>query len=552
MRLGASLAALVVVTAAAAAPAMAEKVKTNQKTKIYAHPGEAGQVLATVKTGQAMTVLSKEGRWLKVRYAGRTGYVPRSKVDLPDDDDAIQRNTRRRPFVDGRGTKRIAGGEGPDDRVGADAVGDGDTGTPSTSKDGGDDVDDGGSKSKGKGSKTVKSTKPKGGGDDGDDGDDAGTKGKGKGKTKGKAKGGGDDGDSGGGDDGDGDSGGGDKPKDGGDSSDGGDGGDTADADTRPRTHVTAKAKVYNDPDKTSDLAFTAEPEQELYIEDKKGKWTEVSLAEGDIGWVQTSKLDLETSGGEGAGITKRTIDLRARVGASFINQGLRTTGSAKLAPPDNYNIGSAAATLAIGADIIYPYGKQYLLGGEMTYDYDAAYPGISFENKTTSISIHQLDLRAVAGYDLHNSKGMVVWGHLGFRYQGYLVANVTNLNDNTALIPSEVFKAPTIGAAITIPRLTPKIGMKANLDLAVIGTSLSQTKNLDDGLAPKEKQVLFGVAGTYRYKPGMDLQATYDLTYGSASFGAVDPTSQRQHMGTSVARTDIFHTIAFGICKTF
>ncbi|HEY1587313.1 MAG TPA: SH3 domain-containing protein, partial [Polyangia bacterium] len=438
--------------------------------------------------------------------------------------DGIQRNTRRRPFVDGRGTKRVAGGEGPDDRVGADAVGDGDTGTPATSRDAGDDVDDSGKtktkkdKDKGKTKKDKDKKKPpKDTADSSDSGDDTAT------ATDDAA---------------------------GSDSSDSGDDGEAK--DERPRTHVTVKAKVYNDPDKTSGVAFTAESDQTLFVEDKKGKWTEVSLAEGDIGWVQTSKLDLETSGGEGAGITKRTIDLRARVGASFINQGNRVTGSAVLVPPDNYNIASAAATLALGADILYPYGKQYIVGGEFAYDYDKAYPGISFNNKTTSISIHQLDIRAVGGYDLHNSKGMVVWGHLGFRYQGYLVADVSNLADNTAKIPSEVFKSPTIGAALTIARLTPKIGVKASLDLAVIGSSLTQTKNLDDGLSPSEKQVLFGVGATYRYKPGMDLQVTYDLTYGSASFGALDPASERQHMGMSVSRTDIFHTVAFGICKTF
>src|SRR5258708_27597961 len=80
----------------------AEKVKTNQSTKLYNRAGEQGKVILKVKEGQTMTVLAKEGRWLKVRVSGRTGYVPRTKVDMPDADDEIARNTRRRPFVDGR------------------------------------------------------------------------------------------------------------------------------------------------------------------------------------------------------------------------------------------------------------------------------------------------------------------------------------------------------------------------------------------------------------------------------------------------------------------
>ena len=50
-----------------------------------------------------------------------------------------------------------------------------------------------------------------------------------------------------------------------------------------------------------------------------------------------------------------------------------------------------------------------------------------------------------------------------------------------------------------------------ASLDLAVIGSSLSQTKNLEDGTTPSEKQVLLGAMFQYRWKPGMDIQATYD-----------------------------------------
>src|ERR1041384_6573398 len=107
-------------------PGHAEKVKTNQATKLFSRAGEQSPVVLKLKSGQTMTVLAKDGRWLKVRVSGRTGWAPRSKADSPDDEE-IGRNTRRRPFVDGRGTKRGFGGEsGPEDRVGADATGDGD------------------------------------------------------------------------------------------------------------------------------------------------------------------------------------------------------------------------------------------------------------------------------------------------------------------------------------------------------------------------------------------------------------------------------------------
>ncbi len=126
---------LVLALALTASVASAEKVKTNQKTRVFSRPGEQSKVITTVKSGQNMTLLAQDGRWLKVRVQGRTGYVPRSKVDMADGDEIV-RNTRRRAFVDGRSTHRGFGGESPDDRVGADAA------EPSSGKGGGDDGDD--------------------------------------------------------------------------------------------------------------------------------------------------------------------------------------------------------------------------------------------------------------------------------------------------------------------------------------------------------------------------------------------------------------------------
>ena len=82
----------------------AEKATTNQPTKVFSRAGEQAPVILKVSSGQIMTVIAKDGRWIKVRVSGRTGWVPRSKIDLPKEEDDLARNTRSRPFVDGRGT----------------------------------------------------------------------------------------------------------------------------------------------------------------------------------------------------------------------------------------------------------------------------------------------------------------------------------------------------------------------------------------------------------------------------------------------------------------
>jgi len=574
----------------------AEKVKTNQPTKVYSKPGEHEKVLVSLKAGQNMTVLAKEGRWIKVRVQGRTGYVPRSKVDLPDDDE-IARNTRRRPFVDGRGTKRGFGGEtGPDDRIGADATGDnapsddkgdkGDSGddddsgkakpAKATTKpkpkakdddDSGDDDDDSGKKP----AKPAKAAPPKAkpaaakpkakdDDDDGDD-DDAGDKGKGKAKGKGDKAKDDDDDDTTVVDDDKGDKG------DKGDNGDKDDKGGDADADTRPTAHVSEKTVAHDKPNEESDEQFTAQPNMLLYPEDKQGKWTFVSNDDGDAGWVLTSSLDVDDGGGAG-GPHKRQIDTHARLGLVFLQQAMSSTGSTitgTMFNPDKYSIGSPAVAVALGGSYMVPYKKNYMVGGELSLDYaKTLLGGINIPAGSTTgaptgaetgVSLMTLNLRAEIGYDLHKKSGMMLYGRLGFRYESFMVSDYNVLAQNPAMLPQETLSTPTLGVALGIPHLTDKLGLMVSLDTVLLGASISQTKGYQDGQDPSEKAAYFAGILTYRWKKDMDLQGAYNIDIASVDFGKpyTDPTlNMRGHTGTDTSRSDVYHMFTFGIAKGF
>src|SRR5690242_6304996 len=122
----------------AAGTAHAERVRTTKSTKVYKRTGEQSDVVTKVAAGKTLNVVAKQGRWLKVRVNGRTGWVTQSSVVSLEARD-LPRNTRRRPFVDGRSTRRGWGGGAPEDRVGADAIEDDDDGGEAS---GGDDDDD--------------------------------------------------------------------------------------------------------------------------------------------------------------------------------------------------------------------------------------------------------------------------------------------------------------------------------------------------------------------------------------------------------------------------
>ena len=120
------------------------------------------------------------------------------------------------------------------------------------------------------------------------------------------------------------------------------------------------------------------------------------------------------------------------------------------------------------------------------------------------------------------------------------------------SLHPNEVLQAPTLGGALAIPRLTDKVALTMSLDVIIAGASISQTKNLEDGSSPSAKAVCLGGMFTYHWKKDMDLQGTYDLNYLSLDFGKPLMTSTRGHTGTDVTRTDVYHTVTFGIAKGF
>jgi hypothetical protein len=171
-------------------------------------------------------------------------------------------------------------------------------------------------------------------------------------------------------------------------------------------------------------------------------------------------------------------------------------------------------------------------------------------DGTTTSIGLHNLRLRALGGYDMKKRNGMTLFGRLGFHYQSYQVASVADLTKNTSKLPSEIIKAPALGVGIAIPRLTKKIGLRGSLD-AILFSSVSQTKNLEDGKSPSARGALFEAGMTYHWKKDMDILATYDLTYLSMGFGAPVPTSKRG-AAAATSRGDQFHSFTAGIGKAF
>jgi hypothetical protein len=541
---------LVLILGAFSQEAYAEKVKSNQETKLFARPGERAKVIAKVSEGKQMTVLAKEGRWLKVRVQGRTGYVARSTVDLPDEGE-IARNTRRRSFVDGRGKTRGFGGEaGPDDRIGADAVGEGREDDEEEEEEEEDDPPAKKTPAKVTKAPTKVATKtPAKGSDDDEEEDDEPVASKSPAKKTPPAKSSSDEDE--------------DEDEE-----------EEDEEDDRKRVKVAKKTTMYNEADTKSEAILVATKDTPLFpTGEKKGKFTEVENDEGDLGYILTADIASVAGGGEKSGGEVRDeldddepavarggshIDVRARAGVTLVSQGMRTPMGTQTVP-DNYNISTSAVTVALGGGYYRPMGKKLVIGAEGMYDYANAFGGIPTPpataggpKTTTKIAMHNLNVRGVLGLDFKKPSGMMLLGRLGVRYHSFQVANAKSVEKNTAKLPSEIITSPTIGVALAMPSLTKSIGLRFSFDVIPLNIGYQQTKNLEDGKSPSSKGAIVGAGLTYRWKPSLDIQATYDLTYTKASFGDPVMTSMRGHPGGGVTRTDLFHALTAGIVKAF
>ncbi len=460
----------------------AERVRTTDTVKVYRDSGEQSGVITKVAEGTTLTVLKTDGRWLKVRVNGRTGWITRSNVASLDGDD-VPRNTRRRPFVDGRSTRRGWGDGAPDDRTGVDAVdtgGDGDGGD--------DDGDDRGER----------------GNDDGDDGDD------------------------GDGDDGDG----------------GGDGGDDDRAEAAPAVEmvvVTAgKTKLYPRASRKAKASRTLKRGARLTVLERDEEWVRVEYGD-DAGFVRADAVGEADAGPPRA---RRAIVTKARLGFASLGGTFTSDGPASNALA-RYQLGSTAVSLNLGAEVAYAYGKDYYLGGGLEYLGCVATPGIRYAGQDIGFKTHDLDLRAIGGYDLHDRRGTVIWARLGYH------VGITSMSDlmNMANLPSETLRGPAIGAAMTMPRLTPTIGVAASVDLLYPGTR-TQTQGNEDGQLDGAMALTLGVTGAYAWKRDWNLEGGYRFGYAKTAW--TGPSFRGTGATAASERVDKNHVLTVGLGRVF
>ena len=512
-----------------------EKVEARNAADVFATPGEQARVVTHVRAGKEMTVLQTKNRWLKVRVNGRTGWITRSNVTALELSEPAPRAKRRRPFVEGRSTRRGSRGKGPGDRIGADVT---DADVDDQASD--DDDDDDARLKRERKKARIKRKKAQAKEMDeeildedadeklasGEDDDDS------------KAKDDDDDGD------------------DDADDDDGGDKDDDEDEDKKEpeREYVVVKvasAKIYEEQTTKSDPINTASEGSKLFVVERDGKWIKVEDDEGNAGWVKASKV--EDGGGPGYQWEKFAKGAHANLGYASMTQNFTSNG----ATDPSYKLSSAAAVLAIGGDGLYDYSAKYLIGGDIGYRLQVASPGIRYADDTGNAvnigyKVHQIDLGVRGGYKLSKTSGMAAYARLGYHYERFGINNVDDFSKNLAYLPSEILQGPTIGASFEMPKLTEKFAVRAGIDYLKFLASRKQTVNLEDGSTSSPTALWLNAGTVYDWKPAWKITGDYQFAYAKTSWsGAVD-TSMRPQQATSASRKDSTHTLMIGLGHSF
>jgi hypothetical protein len=446
---------------------------------------------------------------MKVRVNGRTGWVARSTVESAEAREDMPRNTRRRPFVDGRSTRRGWGSEAPDDRVGADAI-----------------AED----------------------DDEEDAQRPAPRKKVKAKAKKKAKRRAVEVDDEEEDDEDSDSDSDDEEEAVADCDE--DECEEEEAPPEPKVRTVevavAKTKLRSKPSKKGKSVHKVKKGVSLVVLDEKKGWMLVEDPDGEQGWIK--KTEIFEAGNRPA----RQIDLTARVGFERMAQVFRSDGNGALA---GYDVAAASAQISVRADYVQKYQKSYLIGADLRYDLGKSTPGIRYATETAAADIpyttHDVQAAALIGYDFHHKTGAAAFGRLGYHYGLFQVSNVGDFTKNLAHLPSETLAGVTLGVAAEAPRLSDKVGAHLVVDYMVMGKR-AQTVGLEDGSVSTANAAWGAASVDYQWKPDMSIDIGYQYEYSKTVWTGAVPASMRGTNATEAARKDTSHALLIGLVKTW
>jgi uncharacterized protein YgiM (DUF1202 family) len=495
-----------------------EVVRLNTDANLRARPGERAPTLAKLDEGQKVRVIGRQGRWIKVSFKGKVGWLTRTQVDTDDDDDVAARPSADKKRNSSGGKARKAwSGDVDDDSIGADAV-----------EDDEDMEDEPKAKPKKKVAKANKKSPKK----------VARAKKIGKGDEVVTTK------------------------------------------SATVREKPSKKADDLWDADKgaTMTVISVSEDGDWLKVQDEDGEkgWIaskDVAMQGGsDDEESDDEEVAMSDDGGDDEGMSdeddepapkkvrkKGKRDPKAAGGiqiGAFANLGILSKNQAYSSGGTglraNYALSNTAPAVIAGGSAHKDMGG-YTVGAEggvmMTVGGDGIKIGGAGDGmgmgtpEVLTWKALEINVRGVVGYTWDKKKGYTFQG-----FAGYHTSSVTVAVSDTAKLPSERITGYTVGAGLMLPGITDKVGLSMGASM-LVGGKLEQTANLEDGESSAISAFYVGATATYDINPKMDAHASYQLSaegFGFAGANTREPTAM------NAKRQDTQHVIGVGLAYQF
>jgi uncharacterized protein YgiM (DUF1202 family) len=469
----------------------AETVRTTKKTRVMARPGEKSRVIARIASGTNVKVLSRQGRWIKVRADGRTGWITRSSANSTRSANTPVRKTRRKAFVEGRSTRRGFSGGAPRDRVGADATDDEDEELIE---------EDEPVKVAARSKKRTAKRKTRSRDMDDEDLDDEEDM-------------------------------------------------DEEDAEPAARVVVaSAESELMSKPSTRSEGVAVVEAGQKLTVLEEDGEWILVEDADGEEGWIRSKDVSARYTypkmlkrGGASIGY--------ASLGSLFASDGTGELANYKIASAAaTLSIGGDVVYKY--SDQYMIRGDANYTG--MRANPGIRFSNAMGQTVDIGFVQHEVSLGGSVGYNMKNKSGMVLYGRAGYYYGKLAINNVGDFEQNLAYLPSEILQGITVGAHADMPRLSDKLGLQLGLDALYPSGKRIQTTGLEDGAVSSVFAAWAVGKLVYQWKPNLTLSGIYRYSYAKTDWLGAAPGTMRPHGATEAARKDVGHTALVGLGRQF
>ena len=503
-----------------AGSAAAERVWTKSTTSLRADPDRKSRRVARIKADRSLTVVRKQGRWLKVKSGAKSGWVHRSDV-------RGRRRGGRDRVADARPDPRRSEPRGTEESSAADADGSGAPDEPEETASG-----------------ATASDAASGSGDEKES-----ASGEGSEKPC---------------------------PKDavwcGSDRKD----------DALHVQVIIDRVQAYEEPGVNQETAFWVTKGEDLVVIGyHRPDWFYIQTMKGKFGWIPKTAVQQEGgsvdswSSDESSGIDalpeidpkavkqeraseqpedkpsagepQREDDAdRMRIAAVAAVGGVLLSRSFSAGGAADYEASASGVATHLSADVLYRVSGSWHAGAQGTYTAMVSVPGMTY----TPSGADDVD---VGSFLLHRFEAIGKFGYAGgfaALLRGGFLIETFYLNDifNPGNLPRERLLSPTVGLELAVTDVVAGLGVAVQVDV-LLGGALAQTGGLEDG----DFDTLTAAAGV--------LDISYPLgerlaLHGIYRFDLVSPTwvgaSSRAAGVNGASRTDQSHRVLMGVGMHF